>query len=170
MDRKDEIKKELEELSPILSKLKKENPFEVPSNYFQQLPNQIMEQAKLTPVEKSIRKESWLDRIVASFAFMLRPQVALGLLGLVAITWTAIYTLQPDETIAPIAVSQEIEEEADEYILENIEDFDVDDLAQLAFGEEIDYLIDSGDDLEFDDATLDEILEGVEVEDIEEFL
>lgn len=41
MDNKDDIKKELEENSPLLSSLKKGNPYRVPENYFEEFPNEL---------------------------------------------------------------------------------------------------------------------------------
>ena len=39
----DDIRKELEEISPFLSKMKKENPFEVPYGYFDKMQREVLE-------------------------------------------------------------------------------------------------------------------------------
>lgn len=169
MDRKDEIKQELEEISPLLAKLKKDNPFEVPANYFERLPDQIMEQAKLTPVERPVPQISWLDRLIASFAFMLRPQVAFGLLCLVALTWTSLYLWNnPTETPGLATTSEEMLIE--NYIAANIDDFDTEILAEVALEEEglEDWMM--TDDEEMDEALMDEILDELEGIDIEDLL
>lgn len=173
MNRKEEIKKELEELSPNLAKLKKGNPFRVPANYFEQLPDQIMEQAKWTRVEKSVEEVSavsWLDRIKSAFVFLLKPQVALAALGIVAITWTVIFTMNETEEGGMVLADQSIDAVTDAYVLDHIDEFEIEDLALLAFEEEnpaagMDDLMDIDEE-----EVIDEILDGLEVEDIESFL
>lgn len=165
MDRKDEIKKELEEIAPFLANLKKENPFEVPANYFEQLPDQLLEQAKLTPVERRAPHVSWLDRLIASFAFMLRPQVAFGLICLVALTWTGIYTWKNQSQELVLSEATVIEN----YVNANIDDFDTDILAQVAFDEERTEDL-FPEDLDLDEALMDEILDELEGVDIEDLL
>ncbi len=174
MDEKDNIKKELEEIAPFLAGLKKENPFEVPSNFFEQLPDQIMEQARLTPVERLPQKISWFDRLIASFAFMLRPQVAFAAVCLAALTWTAIFMMQPDSVDQELA-NDSFLVEADNYIAANIDEFDTEWLADLAV-EETNVAIENTtehlmiDDLEMDENLIDEIMREMEDVELEELL
>lgn len=168
MDRKEEIKKELEELSPFLSKLKKENPFEVPANYFEQLPGQIMEQAKLTPVERPAPRVSWLDHIGAAFSFMLRPQVAFALICLAALSWTGIFMWKNQSQLQAEVLEQE-DTFIEEYIAAHLDEFDAEILAQVVFeeGEDDDAML---NDLDMDDDLMNEILEELDDVDLEELL
>ena len=49
---KKEIQDELEELAPLLSKLKKEEGFSFPDDYFNQLPEQILNQIDFSKNKK----------------------------------------------------------------------------------------------------------------------
>lgn len=165
MDQKDKIKKELEDISPFLAKLKKENPFEVPANYFERLPDQIMEQARLTRVERPPTKVFWLDRLTASLAFMLRPQMAFALLCLVAFTWAGTYMWKSQtKTLA----SQE--NYIEKYIADHIDEFDMEILAQSAFGQSERQENALLNDLEIDEGLMNEILDELEGADIEDLL
>ena len=174
MDQKDEIKKETEEISPFLAGLKKENPFKVPANYFEQLPDQIMEQVRWTSVERKPVKVSWLDRLIASFAFLFRPQVVFSALCLVAATWAAIYIMKSAEDGLELANDQFIEA-ADSYIAANIDEFDAEWLGALAMNDnDPDADVSNEkmitDDIEMDDELMDEILDELEDVDLEELL
>ncbi len=174
MDEKDNIKKELEDIAPFLAGLKKENPFKVPANFFEQLPDQIMEQARLTPVERLPPKTSWLDRLIASFAFMLRPQVAFAAICLAALTWTVIFMMQPDQVDQGLA-NDSFLVDADNYIAANIDEFDTEWLAALAMNDESTDAENTAeemmiDDLEMDENLIDEILEELEDIELEELL
>src|SRR5689334_16058746 len=57
MKRGDRIDHELESLAPGLSKLQKDNPFEVPANYFAVLPDAIEQKIRALPDLEKASKE-----------------------------------------------------------------------------------------------------------------
>jgi hypothetical protein len=118
MKRKQEIRDELQEIAQGLSKVKPEDGFVTPHNYFRELPDQVM--TKITAQE--IQPESkW------GFLYMIRRPafaVAFGsiVLGVLAIS----LLLRPPVSRQPLA--EITADEAVSYVLNNLQDFSSEDL------------------------------------------
>ena len=136
-----DIRKELEEISPFLAKLKdKKEGFEVPKDYFSTLADDIME--KCLPVE-GIKKVppsknrfwDWLDNLLTP---LMQPRYAMALSSLVFVVFFAIYLWPSVQDNAEIVAGQDVtREEVLTYVTDNLEDFDLELLAELDV--EIDY-------------------------------
>lgn len=173
MNRKKEIRDELQELSPFLSSMKeKEQPFTVPKDYFKQLPDEIL--AKVQP-EKMMQKEtqvSWLDRFVAELQWLLQPRPALALATVAILIMAGIFFFNNSTpAVSDVQWADISEEEINAYVASNIEEFETDLLWQHSSLDADDEL---STELEFDDEELDviidEIIDDLPLEDIEELL
>lgn len=70
--KKEELEKELQSIAPYLSVHKKKDPpFKVPDNYFEQFENQLLDtieiQASAKPIAKVRKLSNWLSRAAAIF-------------------------------------------------------------------------------------------------------
>ncbi len=163
MDRKEEIRKELEEISPFLSKLEKENPFEVPYGYFDKMQREVLEQTKgENPAAASVSIWKQIS------AFMLQPRMAMGGLAIVLVAWSGLFLWRQQEVVEPLA-DQEWVLEANAYIAANIDEFDDELLSELVF--EAYASTEESTDVEAEEEQLmNEILDELEDVDIEDLL
>jgi hypothetical protein len=131
MKNRDDIQKELQELSPFLSKLKaQEQQPEVPENYFHALPDQLWEQIKLQPArERFVQQPSVWERFLQSLQIFLQPRVAVSLTTFAVLFAAGIYFLQPPVTQQSTAGNLTAEEITN-YIGNNLHEFDTDLLIQ----------------------------------------
>lgn len=164
MKNNEAIKKELEELSPLLSKIKaQESKMEVPENYFDALPDQIWEQIKLMPQpERAKPSISWWAKLQAGMQNLWQPRLAVGLATFAVLIVAGIYFLQPNDTTDPF--DQLTAEEVTAYMSQNVEEFDAAMLVD-AMGDNVNVGILSSSD--FDDAEIEQLLNKV-IEEMDE--
>lgn len=125
MENKDDIRKELDELAPRLSRLKKENPFQVPDYYFQGLPDKVLERVKAEPQPWTARLENGLNR---TFSLIFQPRYALSFATCLVVLAVSIGFLKNRQTaVTPAApqLSQISTEAIDSYILTNFDDYEL---------------------------------------------
>lgn len=128
MENKEELKKELEALSPfLLTRKEKMEGFRVPKDYFKSLPDEVLHKTRPTPPARS----SWLDELTAFMQQLWQPRYALGLAAAVVLVVAAIcFFDQPENNRLhqlPVAeaILEEIPDEAlQAYISQNIVEFD----------------------------------------------
>ncbi len=160
-------KKELEELSPFLSKLKKEEGYQVPFNYFEVLPDQIMEQVtkEQTPIAEPSSKETPPWSLGAWLSNLLQPRYALALASLVLMIFAGTF-LADFSTSDPISSDQLMAsispDEARSYVQSNIEDFELE-----LLGEDLEMINEKTDFMEFDQQELQQYIEDQGLEDID---
>lgn len=169
MKRKKEIQEELKGLSPFLSKMKeKEEAMDVPTGYFDQLPEAIFRRLNLEePVAEP--QISWLDQLIGQirWLFQARPALALASIAiLIAIGITFLRTDQPINTEQLLADMST--EEINTYIADNIDEFDMDLLIEVQ-NNDPNWEIDPFSDLEEEELNeyLEEIIDDIDLEDIE---
>jgi len=144
---KDEIKKELQEIAPGIENLRGDNPFGVPQNYFEELPQSI--QAKIAS-EKSKARQPVFQRIgIPRFA-----GVAIMAIFLVFAGYFAFFHLSPgayftesDELLYENYLSWYSEFQPDVYYDILMGDEEVASFDDMTFDEDevLDYLFDYGD-------------------------
>jgi hypothetical protein len=129
MKRKEDIRKELEELSPFLAKLKKEKDgFEVPVDYFQGLSDQIMDRIKAEEQpapQASPATPAWVTQVKQAIQWLVQPQYALAIASVAILLvagwwWNQSNTLRPSSDALFAELSQE---DILNYIDQNIENF-----------------------------------------------
>ena len=129
---KTNIDRELEDLSPTLSKLRREKDgFESPAHYFDYLTNSILEQTSLLKTETAtiptVARSSWWQRLF-------RPQFVGSLMG-VALLLIAVVQLWPtSNTDDPTDLTVQ---EMASYVNQHIEDFEMDLLLEEISLEEV---------------------------------
>ena len=178
MSEKDKIREELKGLSPLLSKMKEDNgqPFRAPEGYFQGLPDEVLRRARAEeglvresrPVAHNRRVGAWLQ-------WLLFPRRAVGLAMALLLIVVGAYLVWPrsagynlGEALAGISV-----EEAEAYVSENIGDFELEVLLDVAVVSaedvpQIELLPDVGE--EDIDRYLDEVLDDISLDELEELL
>jgi len=171
MKENQEIRNELEEISPFLAGMKKEQPFKVPAQYFEQLQDDVLQQVKAETQKEANPGLSWLDRGIASFLLLFQPRYAVGFASIAILLVAGIYfsRIETDSTAVSKNTFADLDmEETQEYIASNIEEFESEWLMDLAmeegFGEEE---TETGDET---DLYLEEIINELDDSDLEELL
>lgn len=140
------LHKELAELSPLLSELrKKKEDYQLPDGYFQQLQANVLEQLKgekpLIAIQPPSAKQSvsiW-EQILTQLEWLIRPRYAVAF-GSVAFLVVASWFLfkSNEKTVDNCATLACVPDtELEQYIEENIEDFETELLWQSTEGNAI---------------------------------
>lgn len=162
MEKDKNIKSELEELAPLLSKLDKKEGYQVPFNFFEKLEEEVLEEVLPKP-NSTLEQASTNERRSWRAIFGLQPAYRFGvalasIAVLVVIAWQFI---GPSETETPgfASIWEEVSlSEVEEYVVSNIEDFDLEELDFQPVGE-VNIL--DGVDLDLED--LDEYIEAEDI-------
>ena len=175
MNKKDDIREELREHSPFLSKLKdQEEAFKVPKGYFKSLPDEIMRQIKAeeNPISPQ-SSPSILDQLINQLQWLLQPRPALALASIAVLIAIGISFLGSDNipTTENDLWADISSEEINQYVASNIEDFDTDLLIETG-NIDPDWELNTMEDLEEEelDMIIDELIDDISLEDIEDVL
>lgn len=173
MKKDKEIRTELEEWSPLLSNMKKqgnEDGFQVPFNFFEELPDLILEQAKTeqSVMTRTSPRKTWQELLKNTITLLFQPRYAVGF-ATIALLIVGIFYIMPHSSIektAFLALEEISSEELDAYISEHLEDFQEEILEEEA---SVDIFENNGN-LQIEDAELnkyfDEIIDEVELENL----
>ncbi len=175
MNRKNEIKKELEEISPLLSELEKEKSgFRVPDNYFKEMQNEVFLNLRTAP-ETEKPAPSFIQKIITeslrTLELLTQPRYALRLAGFALIVTVGVIIFQklgnPVEQEYLVGISAE---DAMDYVTANIDDFEFEDVLEVAqvSPDELYAIPESSDELI--EEYIDEIIDDFEIEELEEML
>ena len=162
MKRPDEdIRKELQELSPHLLKLKEQGDgFRVPEDYFQRLQKEVLEKVQGNTPPVSAKNIGWLDRFFEHLQFLFQPPWALTLASIALLITLGAVWLYQSQPVAGSELSAELAkldpESLNAYIQANLHEFDTETLLEFASNQE--------NQPSFEDLTpedLDQYLDGV---------
>ncbi|WMX15032.1 MULTISPECIES: hypothetical protein [unclassified Aureispira] len=140
---KNKIDKELKDLSPFLSELKKDKKegFSMPANYFDKFEDRLMHRIE---EEQAIEgKQQSPKRLAFSFwegiKRFFKPHYAIGFSTCALLIIGSIYVLQPVETATKSDVMEGLlaDGSIDSYIYNHIEDFKTEDIVALLDVEEV---------------------------------
>lgn len=173
MRNKDELKKELEELSPFLFEQKTAGEgYRVPKDYFKDLSDEILLQVK-QPVPVTEQQPGWLEQTILAIQYLFQPRFALAYACL-ALLIAATFFLGNDadsiqQQIAATNLLVEVPDDLlDSYVTLNIDEFDENILTeQLSLSEE-EPLPNSSLDQTTDD--LNDLIDDLSIEDLEDLL
>lgn len=165
------IKEELEQIAPLLSKMDKEEGFQVPFNYFEDLEDEIMGKVfpKTTPVYQAAKPASGLS--VAGFLrTLLKPRFAMAIATVLIVLSAGLWFINGQGSVDCTGLACVSADEIQLYIESNIDEFDTDLLA-VGLGENFNIM----DDLELNQEELDDyiddnILENFDLNTLEELL
>jgi len=166
---KKEIQAELEALAPSLSKMEKEEVFKVPENYFDNLPDQILKELALGEEPVLVEKHPrWWTQLMDNLMMLMQPRIAVGLASLALLLTSAFYLMDNNGGVIYSPHTELSSLEAENYVLENIDDFEDDLLYEIALESD---LVENNnlEDQELDNY-LDEIIDEMDDETLEEFL
>ena len=167
MKNKKEIQEELEALSPSFSKMKKEDVFKVPANYFDNLPNQIFAELDLDKEEIIVEQQpSWWNAVMDNVMQLLQPRIAIGFATLLLLIASVFYFKNAETVVAPL-LAELTTEEVEAYVLENIDDFEEELFYEIAA--ETESLNYDSDQQEFD-SYLEEMVDELDDDMLEELL
>lgn len=148
MKQKDNIKEELKAISPFLDgKLSKKQGYTVPKNYFKQLPNELMKQAVyqqpgIAQKTGSTKRNAWWKILFAApMRYKTMAGLGLGLLLLMVNVFskTEENPYQHLSQLSAVEVSQYLDENIDHFELEDLveanivsnQDFDFENVNQM---------------------------------------
>ena len=164
---KKEIKEELNNHAPLLSGLsKKLEGYKVPDDYFARMEADLWEQIKpaAKTVTESAPRTSWLDGLIQQISWLLQPRMALQLASVAIVVVAGIVLMNQNTTTQPDALADLTAEEASEYLLAHLDEFDTESLIELGF-EEADFS--AMDETLFEDTDVDDLLDELQRENID---
>lgn len=160
-------KEELEQLSPLLARLKKEDPgLKVPRNYFHNMQVEVLQQLKEEMGESPAHADSPAVRS-PWYKIFYTPKFALAFSTLLVLGVAVFWFTRPvqQSTTDVLAMDDLSQEEILYYIEENIGSFETDELVEVASAD------DTGTDIfqevELDDQAVDEYLDKI-IDDLDE--
>jgi hypothetical protein len=130
MKRTDELDDELKNLSPFLRDLKrKKEPLKVPDGYFEQMEQSVFQKLEAAGAQRKpvLRPQKSLQ------ARLFNPRLMMAAAAAISIALAAWWFLMPPTAMAPpnLMAMDMSDEELESYLLENIHEFDLDQLASL---------------------------------------
>ncbi len=131
MESRKDIRDELNELSPLLSKLDKGEGFQLPPRYFEKLTLEVLQKAKAesTSVETV---PQWQQTISNIWAAIWQPKMAMGLATIALLVVATTFFFNKGSEVDPLAELSSIsDEELDFYIQENFDELDMDLFADI---------------------------------------
>lgn len=176
MRKQDDLKQELEELSPLLHKLKaQENPFKTPEGYFASLPDELITRLRneAQPLRTPARP-GWSDRLLQFLESLMQPRLAVGFATVAILVAAGVFWLRPGAVNEPseqLAMLSDLShEDVSAYVTANIESFEEEEL-MLAVSESGVEVENSLPAIELDSQAIedymDEAIEEMDEEDLE---
>ncbi|MCB9306085.1 MAG: hypothetical protein H6565_05780 [Lewinellaceae bacterium] len=132
--KKESLDKELEGLSPKLQELRRENDgFRLPDSYFESLEEAVF--SRLDAAGARRQQELTVSRGKGLFSIRWMATAA----AVLALILAAVWFFKPTPVAAPQPVARQLTEEEiiESYVLENIRDFEVEQLAALSTEHEV---------------------------------
>lgn len=170
----EDIRKELEELSPHLLKLKEQGDgFHIPDDYFQRMQKEVLEKVQGGSQTAAVKNIGWLDRFFEPLQFLFQPRWALTLASialLIALGAVWLFQSQPSAGSELSAELAKLDPESlNAYIQANLHEFDTETLLEFASNQENQP---SFEDLTPEDLDqyLDEVIQEMDAEALKELL
>jgi hypothetical protein len=143
----DDVRAELEHVAPHLSQMKPEDGFNVPHNYFQTLPDQVLQ--RISEQQDAIPTwQIWWGRVRS------QPGLTMALAGAAVLLVAGIWFFGPQSQPDPLGSITD--EEALQYVIANVDEFTSEDLLTLDGALRMDAAT-----IQITEENLDEILEDV---------
>jgi len=146
----DDMRKELEGLSPRLLKLKEQGEgFKIPDNYFQNLQAQVFEKIQAGEPAPESRKiapaPNWLNQLVEQLQMLMQPRWAIGFATVALLIAVGIGWLNRQNQVDPQSLNTELAkvdpQSINAYIQDNLHEFDTETLMEFASNKEDTHLI-----------------------------
>lgn len=179
MKNKDELRDELNELSPLLAKRKgMDEGFKVPKDYFSALPDEIMEKVQPKAQPNLVPQSNWLDGIAEFFQSLFQPRYALAYASVAILVVAGIYLSdgfggngESIHVTTPIVSLENISDEVlENYLADNIETIDDDILEEYFVESDVKNTNDYNETDEIDEFIEEDILDDLDLDDLEDLL
>ena len=175
MDKKNEIRQELEEIAPLLKDIQiDKNGFRVPENYFTQLQDDVMHRVNSVP-EAAISAPSFLQKMLRDSAhtinWLLQPRYVLRVAGLGLVLALGIYLFflksatSEKEYLANITPA-----EVTEYVNQHIDEFELDDMIEVSEIDPSSFSPVAGSSDEFPEEYINDIIDDFNLDELQEIL
>lgn len=168
MTDKNKIQEELKEIAPFLAELKKETSFDIPVDYFKELPDEILRQVQEDSSKPTIVSPSLFEQFIQQLQWLMSPPRLAGLATIVLLVGgiTFMMNQNTDLVATEIVIS---EDEINSYIVANIEDFEEELFLEFTEEEDLSNLF---QDIENDDLDqyLESELDDLDIEILEDYL
>jgi hypothetical protein len=116
----EERKRELEAISPWLAARGKRNPFNVPEQYFENLPQQL----EATKQQLNSTSAAWLKPLHTAFSTIAQTRVAIPIAAVVLMAIAVKHILFQPVKLPHVSVTTIItREQAHEFVMNNIDEF-----------------------------------------------
>ena len=166
---KKEIKEELNDHAPFLAGMqRKEEGYTVPKDYFANMEADLWEQLKPETETKTVTasapRTSWLDGLIQQVSWLFQPRMALQLASVALLVLGGIFFFNRTATTEVDALAELTAEEASEYVLANLDEFEMESLIDIGFVEE-DFA--EVDEAFFNETDVDDLLDELQRENID---
>ena len=136
----DDLRKELEELSPRLLKLKEQGEaFRLPDHYFQSLQAQVFEkiqaEERAEDSSQALPGSNWLNQIMEQLQVLMQPRWAISLATLALLIVVGIGLYQQNQVTGQnlnTELAKLDQQTLDAYIQDNLHEFDTEILMEFA--------------------------------------
>jgi len=132
--KKESLDDELKKISPRLRELKRESDgFQLPKGYFETLEESVFRRIEAAGARRQPVLETKGSSLLARF---FHPQAMMAAAAAIALTLAAVWFFSSPAAKDSLAAAPELsEEEIEAYVLENIRDFDAEQLASISASE-----------------------------------
>ena len=176
MKNRDEIKDELEGLSPFLWKQKeKPDGFEVPKDYFKSLPDEVLKKMNVGQKVEHTPKINWWENLMEYFQPLFQPKYTLAIASFTLLMVAGIFYMKNDSTephtqqlLAEAILDQVPDDILQDYISNNIDDFDESILKEELTENSEDPLPEF--EINDPDELMDELIDELDISELEELL
>lgn len=170
----EDIRKELEALSPRLLKMKEQGDgFYLPRDYFQRMQNEVLEKIQAEQAPTASSNTGWVRQLLAPLRFLFQPRWALSLATIaLLLTFGAVWLYQNEfggKSELSVELAKVDSASLNAYIQANLHEFDTETLLEFASNQE--------NRPNFEDLTpeeldqyLDEVIQEMDAETLKELL
>jgi hypothetical protein len=154
-----------DQIPEFLKDLKRENPFQVPPNYFKHLPDQIMEKIVAEERERKAEHPGWWRYLEGVLAHLWAPKPILALASVLLVLGVWFFWLSSSQ---PEYFAEFTPDDIQHYVIEHLDEFDENyfhDVAPFTLSN-----IDNGWNPEEMDDLLDQIIDDLDEETIQNIL
>lgn len=130
---KEEIENELRDISPFLADLKKEQPFKAPKFYFDTLADRVIEKTQPTAAPQYKAKKSVSSMAGEWISTLLQPRWVMAMASVAILAVASWFYLVKQSVQAVQPLTEISNEDINEYINNNLDDFDENLLAENDF-------------------------------------
>lgn len=175
MDRKNEIRQELEEIAPLLADIKKDkNGFRVPEHYFTQLQDDVLQRVNLVHGEAA-SAPSFLQKMlrdsVLTIHWLLQPRYVLRLAGFGLVLALGIYVFFPKSATSEKEYLANITQvEVTEYVHQHIDEFELEDMLEVSEIDASSLLPVAGSPDDFPEEYINDIIDDFNLDELQEIL